>query len=86
MSSFLNIFTELNINYNVADYRKDEGGELENTIRFTFQETQNPFTLILYPVTIDKILEFGKVLSDIVGASAIGNESKAKAGICSIVN
>ena len=43
--------TELEINFDQLDYSITEGGSSAQEIRVEFRRTQNPFTLILYPIS-----------------------------------
>ena len=44
--------TGLEINFEEDDYLIEEGGLLSTTIRFQFRQNQNPFTVLLCPVSI----------------------------------
>lgn len=51
----------LQINFAEADYSLVEGSLLTNPIRIQFRNTQNPFTLILSPVSIREAEDIFKV-------------------------
>ena len=55
------LYVVLQINFAEADYLSTEGSTLTNPIRLQFRNTQNPFTLILSPVSIEEAEDIFKV-------------------------
>ena len=51
------VVTELQINFERLEYSFMEGEAQAQHIKVLFRRTQNPFTLILYPVTIKEAVE-----------------------------
>ena len=54
VNNFYLLITGLEINFEEDDYSITEGGLLSTTIRFQFRQNQNPFTVLLCPVSIDE--------------------------------
>ena len=53
-NNFYLLITGLEISFEEDDYSIEEGGLLSTTIRFQFRHNQNPFTVLLCPVSIDE--------------------------------
>ena len=53
-NNFYLLITGLEINFEEDDYSIEEGGLLSTTIRFQFRQNQNPFTVLLCPVSISE--------------------------------
>ena len=80
LSFIFSLSPELQINFGESDYRIEEGsGILITPITLQFRENQNPFTVILTPVTVDEADSLG--LGFFINSNTIDNPSRATAGM-----
>ena len=69
----------LEINFGETDYSIEEGvGELSSPITLQFRNNQNPFTVLLSPVTVATAEEMG--LGFFINSFTIISSSRAKTG------
>ena len=73
------ICTELEIRFDLREYSFTEGEAGGHYIKVQFRRTQNPFTLILYPVSHTEAIEDFNV-TNFVGAPPEKEVDKATSG------
>lgn len=74
--------TVLEINFEEADYSIEEGVDLSQPIRMQFRTTQNDFTLILCPLSIEEAEK--QNVGDFIDFSSILDGSRATSGDCQL--
>ena len=79
LSFIFSLSPELQINFGESDYRIVEGSGMLITITLQFRQNQNPFTVILTPVTVDDADSLG--LGFFINSDTIDSSSRATAGM-----
>ena len=79
LSFIFSLSPELQINFGESDYRIVEGSGMLITITLQFRQNQNPFTVILTPVTVDEADSLG--LGFFINSNTIDSSSRATAGM-----
>ena len=78
LSYYINLYTELQINFKESDYSITEGGGLNAPVLMRFRNNQNAFNITFSPVTIEAAE--GKGLGIFINSDTIELQSRATAG------